>query len=388
MLNRRLLRIKAMQTIYAYKQSKESNFQLAIDQIKEKYEEKLRFVGRTELESIRKQENVSINYLKENHELGLNVKEETEEVKIANDAIRFYQDQIEKDFRSYKSRMVFETERLYLKYINIIFGLLEFSEVVKDVYDERSKKRADVGLEETLLKRIYENKILQCFKQNLQLQEEVKRYNLEYDMMLLREWYRQLKADKAFVESFSLEKTQSEETDLEVIKYLVKEFLFKNEKIVSDFEEEDLSWAENKTILRSMLLKTFKSADTSNCEHAQLLTISRNWEEDKHFFEQLYIRSLREEKEYEPFIEKHLEKWSKERIAKIDSILLIMALSEMVNFTSIPVKVTINEYIEISKSYSTPKSWQFVNGILDAISKELQDIGKIRKSGRGLIDNK
>jgi N utilization substance protein B len=65
-----------------------------------------------------------------------------------------------------------------------------------------------------------------------------------------------------------------------------------------------------------------------------------------------------------------------------------MALSEMVNFSSIPTKVSINEYIDISKTYSTPKSKQFVNGLLDTLSKELTEAGKIRKSGRGLIDNK
>jgi N utilization substance protein B len=87
-------------------------------------------------------------------------------------------------------------------------------------------------------------------------------------------------------------------------------------------------------------------------------------------------------------IEQKSEKWRTERIAKVDKVLINMAITEMVNFPSIPVKVTINEYIDISKRYSTPKSWQFLNGMLDAISKQMIDEGKIKKSGRGLLDNK
>jgi len=80
--------------------------------------------------------------------------------------------------------------------------------------------------------------------------------------------------------------------------------------------------------------------------------------------------------------------WEVDRLANTDQIILKMAISEMMNFRNIPVKVTINEYIELSKNYSTPKSKQFVNGILDVISNELKETGQMKKSGRGLLDNK
>ena len=80
--------------------------------------------------------------------------------------------------------------------------------------------------------------------------------------------------------------------------------------------------------------------------------------------------------------------WDIERLAYTDKIIISMAVTEMINFPSIPVKVSINEYIDISKTYSTPKSKQFVNGLLDVLSKELTESGQIRKSGRGLLDNK
>jgi len=80
--------------------------------------------------------------------------------------------------------------------------------------------------------------------------------------------------------------------------------------------------------------------------------------------------------------------WEFDRIAYTDRLIIMLAVSEMMHFPSIPIKVTINEFIEVSKSYSTPKSKQFVNGVLDVIAVDLQEKGLIKKSGRGLIDNK
>jgi N utilization substance protein B len=80
--------------------------------------------------------------------------------------------------------------------------------------------------------------------------------------------------------------------------------------------------------------------------------------------------------------------WEFDRIAYTDRLILMLAICEMLKFPSIPIKVTINEYIEVSKNYSTPKSKQFVNGVLDVIAVDLQEQGLIKKSGRGLIDNK
>ena len=94
------------------------------------------------------------------------------------------------------------------------------------------------------------------------------------------------------------------------------------------------------------------------------------------------------EEKYESLIAEKTKNWDIERIAATDKIIMEMAIAEMINFPSIPVKVTINEYIEVAKRYSTPKSKVFINGILDVIAGELENTGVIRKSGRGLIDNK
>ena len=92
--------------------------------------------------------------------------------------------------------------------------------------------------------------------------------------------------------------------------------------------------------------------------------------------------------QYKQLIAQNTKNWEVERLPLTDRIILEMALAEMIHFPNIPVKVTINEYIELSKEYSTPKSRQFINGILDVMAKTMKESGMIKKSGRGLIDNK
>ena len=103
--------------------------------------------------------------------------------------------------------------------------------------------------------------------------------------------------------------------------------------------------------------------------------------------EKLFVFTISNGDSLKPLIAEKANNWDISRIALIDMIIIKMAITEMIQFPSIPIKVTINEFIEISKRYSTPKSKQFINGILDVLANQLSSNGTIRKSGRGLIDN-
>ena len=153
------------------------------------------------------------------------------------------------------------------------------------------------------------------------------------------------------------------------------------------FESIDLGWAENKSILKSMVLKTIKSIESEE-ETPKLMELSKNWDDDLDFLKRLFDATINSEKEYQEMINQKSKNWEIERLALTDRIVLEMAVAELINFPSIPIKVTINEYIELSKQYSTPKSKQYVNGLLDVLSVDLQKEGFIKKSGRGLLDNK
>jgi N utilization substance protein B len=134
--------------------------------------------------------------------------------------------------------------------------------------------------------------------------------------------------------------------------------------------------------------KTVKSFDPQAKTPLALHTLSVNWDDDKEFIEKLYEVGSQLEPKYKALIANNTRNWEVDRLPLTDRIILEMAIAEMIIFPNIPVKVSINEYIELAKNYSTPKSRQFVNGILDVMSKELKTTGELKKSGRGLIDNK
>src|SRR5690606_19241225 len=118
------------------------------------------------------------------------------------------------------------------------------------------------------------------------------------------------------------------------------------------FEEQDLNWVENKAIVKSLVNKTIKIfGEAAEGEEVVLLDLSANWEDDKAFFEELYHQTLQDDAKYEAMVAASVKNWDVERVALLDKIILKMALSEMHIFRSIPVKVSINEYIEISKLY-------------------------------------
>lgn len=203
---------------------------------------------------------------------------------------------------------------------------------------------------------------------------------------LAKQFFKELTKEVDY-QNYASKRNLSFEDDKEFLLWLYKSFVFKNPIVNASLEEDDMSWGENKTTVKSMVLKTIKGIQEGN-EHFELVTLSSNWEDDKEFFIDIYNQTIENDRKYEELIAGKTKNWDIERIAALDKIILKMALNEMIHFPSIPVKVTINEYIEISKQYSTPKSRQFVNGILDVLAEELQKEGIIKKSGRGLLDNK
>jgi len=171
--------------------------------------------------------------------------------------------------------------------------------------------------------------------------------------------------------------------DNEMVKYLIKNYLLKHPILLEYFEEKDLNWHLNKDVVKSLATKTFK---VDAAEDLKIQDIALQWDEDRVYFETLFSQTLEQEAQLSQWIAEQTQHWESDRLAVSDFILLKMAITEMMAFPSIPVKVSINEFIELAKQYSTPKSGQFINGLLDVISLKLAASKHIQKSGRGLID--
>ena len=148
------------------------------------------------------------------------------------------------------------------------------------------------------------------------------------------------------------------------------------------FESQSLCWVDDIPFVNTAVLKMFSRLSQSKGFIYEPLYSN---EEDKEFVSDLLKKAVLHHVEFDEDIDKKTPNWDADRIAEIDAILMKMALTEFVYFPSIPVRVTINEYIEIAKDYSTSKSGFFINGVLDKISKEYTASGKIKKIGRGLL---
>jgi N utilization substance protein B len=147
------------------------------------------------------------------------------------------------------------------------------------------------------------------------------------------------------------------------------------------FDEKSIYWQDDLDHVSSMVIKTLKSIDDDLNFKVMPL-----WKEDeKEFALNLFRQAILNKSSNDGILQNYSKNWESERLAKMDSLLMNLAITEAKEFSSIPLKVTLNEYIEISKYYSTPKSNGFINGILDKIFEDFKKDGKLKKVGRGLI---
>jgi N utilization substance protein B len=169
----------------------------------------------------------------------------------------------------------------------------------------------------------------------------------------------------------------------EFLPLLVRKFVLPNDALNTYLDESNLYWQDDLDFVCHMVIKNITQFYEQ--QRLQLFPLYKDEKEDKEFVRKLFGQTILHNAEFEKSIAEKTRNWDLERIALIDTIILKMALAELTSFPGIPVKVTINEYIDISKEYSTPSSKQFVNGVIDKLAQEFLEQGKIVKTGRGLI---
>ena len=180
-------------------------------------------------------------------------------------------------------------------------------------------------------------------------------------------------------------KESNAEADTEIFKVLYRKLL-RSEVFNEIMEEIDLRWSENRILLEVSLKETFRRL--SSGEELFVLRDLEENEEFARFFNLLFESSLQNLEEDEKLLASVITNWNSDRVALLDKYLILLGINEMRNFPHIPVKVTINEYLEIAKAYSTPGSSSFINGVIDRMAKILQKEGSIKKSAKGLMDNR
>ncbi|WP_150450867.1 transcription antitermination factor NusB [Arenibacter lacus] len=235
-------------------------------------------------------------------------------------------------------------------------------------------------------KKFLKNRVLLQMSENLSLRDEISRRKLnnwylneEYVKIIYTEMI-----ESDLYQKYMANPETSYEEDRELIVNLFKDIVAPNEKIYDYFEDDKLTWVDDFPIVNTYLLKLFKKIKVDSPPSYLLPNLLKD-QDDMDYARRLLTKTLLNNAELEKEIEGKTPNWDKDRIADIDAILLKMAICELLNFPSIPEKVTINEFLEIAKEYSTPKSSIFINGILDKLVREYKDNGKLNKLGRGLL---
>lgn len=219
--------------------------------------------------------------------------------------------------------------------------------------------------------------------------KEAFRINWADEVEMVRKVYSEMRSLELYQEYMNAPGSSFEDDKSFCIK-LFKDFLAYYPSLVSLYEERNIYWADDIDIADVLVLKIFKGIKATDDEFTPLPGLyntegKENPHEDREFLVELYRKAILKSKEFETFISEKTNNWELERIAAMDIILIKMALTELLEFPTIPVKVTLNEYIELSKYYSTPKSRVFINGILDKMIADLKKRNQLVKTGRGLI---
>jgi len=379
-----------MQHIYAYQQCQQANRALAFDHVREAFEPDLNALELPDPEQLAQDRRMAEEVLTARLEGNLGPAKSSDMAQqVAKDALERYDTQTQKDRAFLKNQMLARVESMSDHYkLSLLLLVAVADESYREV-QRRPRSSESVLPEEAVSTRFYLNPVVQAIRDNQALQQEAASRNWSWDEQQkdIRQLYKNtIKKDEAFHTYQHAAETTLEE-DVTMVRQVFNEHLLKSEVVSNFFEDLDISWEENQKVIRSLVNRSLKSIIDHPDEGIEIATLTPNWEDDKAFFGELYSLTVRSGREYEEIIAEKSKNWAIDRIASMDQVILKMAIAEMINFSSIPVKVTINEYVDISKQYSTQKSKQFINGLLDVIAQSLQERNIIRKSGRGLIDN-
>jgi N utilization substance protein B len=270
-------------------------------------------------------------------------------------------------------------------YLLLLSALVEIREKEEEYLDVASKKHLATKEERNPNRKFISNIVLKQLAENEALQDaldnrSIKNWKNNDDLIL--HLIEEIKASDLYA-SYMSKPVGSFEDEKYFVADLFSQIIAPNERLYDYLEDYKLTWLDDLPVVNTFILKQIKGL--KNEEDSIRLSKLYKDEDDKEFVRNLFRKTVLNEIEFsKEYIDK-TPNWDVDRIAEMDTIILKLAICELLKFPSIPVKVTINEYLEIAKEYSTPKSSIFINGILDNLVKDFQKDNRLQKAGRGLL---
>ncbi len=306
-------------------------------------------------------------------------------IKVLQMLYSYFNDEDSTDIQLAEKNLLNSIERIYDLYIYLLLSFPVVREVALNKQDERKKKLRPTKEDLYPNLKFVDNKIISLIIDSVDLNHLSENRKINWDNDEKREIYRKIFIEIEKSEVYFEHMNNDEkgfEADRNFLIQLFKAEIANSPLIYDFFEDEDIHWMDDIDLACSMVIKTIKNTKEDTFD---VMPLYKANDDEKAFICTLLKETIKKDAENELMIENLVENWEFERIAKMDVLLLKMAITELQCFETIPTKVSINEYIEISKYYSTPKSNVFINGILDKSVNLLSKENKINKSGRGLI---
>ena len=305
----------------------------------------------------------------------------------------------DKEFLWAKKELFKAVNQMYELYISLLMIFPELKHQAEYRIEENKKKMLPVDEDINPNLKFHDNKIIEILEESAELrhQSEDNKANWMGDekQELIRKMYNHIRQSEVYFE-FMNNENQGFEEDKEFMVQLFKSEIA-NFPLLYDFlEEKSVYWVDDIDLACSMVIKTIKAFKDPGAEHQEaseveevknsIMPLYKPNDDEEEFLADLLRQAIRLRPDNLKLIDELTDNWELDRIAKMDVFLMELAITELVTFDNIPTKVTLNEYIEISKFYSTPKSNQFINGVLDKAITRLESEGKIKKVGRGLMN--
>lgn len=299
-------------------------------------------------------------------------------------ALFAFQNQDESEMRDLEKFLNNSMAQTYTLYLYMLQLLVELHKLAEYRLEKQMTRHLATPEDLNPSRNFVENRILCKLAASQELKDSLEKRKLKpWDLndKYIKNLFDRICESKAYVVYMSEPET-SLKKDLSFLIQIYSDIIVPSDEIMDFLEDENLTWMDDYPLVNTAMIMFLRKVKPS--KEVRLPSLFKD-ESDAKFTMDLFRKSLLNQDEYQQRIEGKTPNWEKDRIAQLDLILIQMAQAEFLNFSSIPVKVTMNEYLEISKDYSTPKSSFFINGILDNLVKEFEKEGVLNKMGRGLM---
>ncbi|MCI5818331.1 MAG: transcription antitermination factor NusB [Prevotella sp.] len=277
-----------------------------------------------------------------------------------------------------EKELMFSLSKAYHLYHHLLSLVVAVSKEARKHYDVETAKATREGTPMPSAK-FANNRLALQIEENHQLNEFISTQNQawEDDIDFVRRLYSQIVQSTIYNEYMASDE-DSYDADKEIWRKIYKTLIMNNEDLDAVLEEKSLYWNDDKDIVDTFVLKTIKRFDANSTPEQELLPEFKD-EEDRSFARKLFRYTILNADQYQKYMSETSRNWDFSRLAYMDIVIMQIAIAEIINFPNIPVSVSINEYVELAKIYSTPKSAGYINGMLDSIARHLINTGVVLK---------